>query len=304
MALWRSLLEAMRPRQWIKNLLVFAGIFYAGKLSDIPSLLRAVAAFLLFCAISGTIYIVNDILDLEQDRHHPKKRLRPIASGRLPLRVAGVAAIVVGVSALVLSFVLSIPFGFCALAYAFMMSAYSLRLKQVVILDILILSIGFVLRAYAGTLAVVVEATPWFLACVLFLALFISICKRRHELLLLNERAKDHRAVLRDYSPAFLDQMVSVSTAASLLSYTLWTVSTQTQAQIHPEFRGMIITVPFVVYGIFRYLFLVYHRSEGGAPEVMFLTDRSLLINTILWLAVVMILIYYHRLLEWLPIAG
>jgi hypothetical protein len=161
-------------------------------------------------------------------------------------------------------------------------------------------AIGFVLRAFAGTQAINVETTPWFLSCILFLALFIAICKRRHELLLLNERAQHHRAVLRDYSPAFLDQMISVSTAAALLSYALWAVAAQTR----PEFKGMVFTVPFVVYGIFRYLFLVYHRSEGGAPEMLFLTDRSLLINVILWLTVVMILVYHHRLIEWLPLAG
>jgi len=295
-----ALVTAMRPRQWIKNLLVFAGLVYAGKLTDAHSLLKVASAFLLFCVLSGVIYISNDILDLEQDRHHPKKRLRPIASGRLPVGVAWSAAVGLGLASLVLSFAVSTGFGFCALLYTLLMSAYSFGLKHVVILDILIVAIGFVLRALAGTQAVHLERiTPWFLACILFLALFIAICKRRHELLLLNERAIHHRAVLRDYSPAFLDQMISATTAATLLSYTLWAA-----AETRPEFRGMIFTVPFVVYGIFRYLFLVYHRSEGGAPEVMFLTDRSLLINTVLWLAVVMILIYSHRLLEWLPIVG
>jgi len=294
-----AVVSAMRPRQWVKNLLVFAGIVYAHKFTDPASLFKASAAFLLFCALSGVIYITNDIFDIEQDRHHPKKRLRPIASGRLPVRVAAAAAAAVGFASLVLSFFVSRPFGFCAVIYVVTMGAYSLRLKHVVILDILVVAMGFVLRAYAGTQAIPVETTPWFLSCILFLALFIAICKRRHELLLLNERAAYHRAVLRDYSPAFLDQMVSASTAAALLSYTLWAVM-----QTRPEFRGMIVTVPFVVYGIFRYLFLVYHRSEGGAPEVMFLTDRSLLINVILWLTVVMILIYRHRLIEWLPLAG
>lgn len=300
MAMMWAVVVTMRPRQWIKNLLVFAGIVYAHQLTNVASLLTVTAAFALFCALSGVIYITNDILDLEQDRHHPKKKLRPIASGQLPIRVAGIAALVIGVAGLALSFAISRRFGYCALLYLVLMSAYSLRLKQIVILDILVVAIGFVLRAYAGTQAIALETiTPWFLSCILFLALFIAICKRRHELLLLNERAIHHRAVLRDYSPAFLDQMIAASTAAALLSYALWAV-----AETRPEFRGMIITVPFVVYGIFRYLFLVYHRSEGGAPEMMFLTDRSLLINIVLWIAVVMILIYRHRLIEWLPIAG
>jgi len=300
MAVAWAFVAAMRPRQWIKNLLVFAGVVYAGQLTQFQVFLKVTLAFLLFCALSGVIYVINDIFDLEQDRHHPKKKLRPIASGRLPIRVAWVAAIIIGLTSLVLSFVVSKEFGFCALVYAVLMSAYSFGLKEIVILDILIVAIGFVLRAYAGTQAIhLAKITPWFLSCILFLALFIAICKRRHELLLLNEQAQHHRAVLRDYSPGFLDQMISATTAAALLSYTLWAV-----AETQPAFRGMILTVPFVVYGIFRYLFLVYHRSEGGAPEVMFLTDRSLLINTILWIAVVMILIYRHPLLEWLPIAG
>jgi len=294
-----ALVVAMRPRQWIKNFLVFAGIVYAGKLSHFPSLLKVTLAFFLFCALSGAIYVINDIFDVEQDRQHPRKRLRPIAAGRLSPRVAWFAATVMGAASLVLCFLLSTRFGFCALVYAVLMSAYSFGLKGVVILDILIVAIGFVVRALAGTQAILVETTPWFLSCILFLALFIAICKRRHELLLLNERAADHRAVLRDYSPAFLDQMISATTAAALLSYALWAV-----AQTRPEFRGMIFTVPFVVYGIFRYLFLVYHRSEGGAPEVMFLTDRSLLINMLLWFIVVMILVYRHSLVEWLPVAG
>jgi len=191
-----------------------------------------------------------------------------------------------------------VRFGGCALVYVTLTGAYSLGLKHVVILDLLILAIGFVLRAYAGTQAIQVETTPWFLSCILFLALFITICKRRHELLLLNDRAYHHRAVLREYSTAFLDQMVSASTSAALLSYALWAVM-----QPKPEFHGMILTVPFVVYGIFRYLYLVYHRSEGGAPEVMFLTDRSLLINILLWILAVMILIYQHDLVKWLPLA-
>lgn len=297
-----DVIVTMRPRQWIKNLLLFAGIFYAGKFGDPRSTLLVTAAFFLFCALSGTVYIINDILDIEQDRHHPLKRERPIASGRLPLRTAWFAAASIGTVAVILSFQVRTNFGWCAVAYIVLMIAYSLGLKRVVILDLLCLAIGFVLRAYAGTQAIAgVEATEWFLACILFLALFIAICKRRHELILLEERATDHRAVLRDYSAAFLDQMVAASTTAALLSYTLWTTAEQTRQKFG---HGMIVTVPFVLYGIFRYLYLVYHRSQGGAPELMFLTDRSLLLNVFLWFIVVLLLIYYHRLLEWLPVAA
>jgi len=295
-------LMAMRPRQWIKNLLVFAGIFYAGMFGELVPTLKVVAAFLLFCALSGVVYIVNDIFDLQQDRHHPRKRLRPIASGRLAVPLAWTAAIIIGLASLVLSFFISTNFGFCALTYVVLMTAYSFGLKQIVILDLMALSVGFVLRAYAGAQAIELsETTPWFLACILFLALFIAICKRRHELILLNERATDHRTVLSEYSTSLLDQIVAISTAASLLSYTLWTTAQQTREKFG---EGMIFTVPFVLYGILRYLYLVYHRSEGGAPEVMFLTDRPLLIDILLWFLVVIILIYDHRLLEWLPFVG
>lgn len=294
----RALLESMRPRQWIKNLLVFAGALYAEQIEQIGPFLKVSAAFALFCALSGVVYLVNDIFDLESDRHHPLKCKRPIASGRLPVETARIAAIGIAFVALFLSFLVSRRFAICAVVYLALMLGYSLAFKRVVILDLLILAIGFVLRAYAGTQAVGVEVTPWFLSCILFLALFVAICKRRHELLMLNEKATDHRAVLREYSPGFLDQMVAASTAAALLSYALWTTAPETEK----KFGGMFITVPFVVFGIFRYLYLVYHRSEGGAPELMFLTDRPLLLNIALWFVVVMILIYHPELVAWLPL--
>jgi 4-hydroxybenzoate polyprenyltransferase len=290
----------MRPRQWIKNLLVFAGLFYAGQFGAAEPTFRAVTAFLLFCALSGVVYVVNDIFDVEQDRNHPLKRLRPIASGQLSIPAAWVAAVIIGPGAVVLSFVLSIGFGLVALAYFSLMMAYSFGLKRIVIVDLLALAIGFVLRAFAGAVAVDVESTQWFLECILFLALFIAICKRRHELILLNDRAIEHRIVLREYSASFLDQMVSVSTAASILTYALWTTAPETQE----KFDGMILTVPLVIFAIFRYLYLVYHRSEGGAPEVMFLTDRPLLIDLILWFLVVMILVYRENFVAILSLAG
>jgi 4-hydroxybenzoate polyprenyltransferase len=294
----KALLEAVRPRQWIKNILVFAGMFYAGQFGRLDPSLRVTAAFALFCMLSGVAYLVNDIFDLEQDRIHPSKRLRPLASGRLTVHTAWGAATILGVLALGLSFLLSPAFGTCALAYFILMMSYSMALKHIVILDLLTLAIGFVLRALAGALAVGVLTTQWFLECVFFLALFIAICKRRHELVMLNEQATNHRAVLREYSERFLDQMVSASTAAAILSYALWATNPGTEQ----KFRGMVVTVPFVLYGIFRYLYLVYHKSEGGAPELLFLTDRGMLVNLLLWFLVVMLLIYYQKSAGWIPI--
>lgn len=291
----------MRPRQWIKNLLVFAAVFYGGKIGERESAFRAFAAFVLFCALSGVVYLVNDILDLEQDRLHPLKRLRPIASGRLSVNAAWSAAVLIAPTALLLSFALSRGFGQCAVAYFLLMFGYSFGLKRVVILDVLLLAIGFVLRAYAGAEAVEVATTKWFFECVLFLSLFVAICKRRHELVLLNNRAGEHRAVLKEYSSGFLDQMVAASTAGAILTYSLWAMDEETARKFGPH---MIITVPFVVYGIFRYLYLVYHRSEGGAPEMMFLTDRPLLIGIFLWAIVAIILVYYRDLLAWVPVPG
>jgi len=297
MATAKLLLETMRPRQWIKNLLVFAGIFYAGMIDKPVFLLKVTIAFAVFCALSGSVYIVNDIRDVEQDKRHPLKCRRPIASGRLATATAWRAAVSIAAVALVVAFVISTRFGLCAVAYIVLGLAYSFVLKSIVIVDLITLALGFVLRAYAGTQVVSVEVTPWFLECILFLALFIAICKRRHELVLLNEGATKHRKVLREYSVGFLDQMVSVATTAALLSYALWTTAPQTRE----KFDGMIVTVPFVLYGIFRYLYLVYYRKEGGAPEALILTDRSLLINIFLWFLVVLFLVYKQRITAWLP---
>lgn len=289
-----ALVRAMRPKQWTKNLLLFAGLIFSHNLDDSRRVLLASIGFLLFCALSGAIYLVNDIRDVDSDRRHPLKRNRPIASGALPLNSAWLAAAVIGLGVLAGSYAINPRFGLSATVYFILMLLYSLALKHVVILDLMVIAIGFVIRAIAGVEAIqfqgeVIPITPWFITCILFLALFIAICKRRHELVLLSTSAHQHRPVLEQYSKAFLDQLVSVTTAATVISYALYVTSS---AKDSPRHSYMLWTLPFVLYGVFRYLYLVYKREEGGSPEILLLQDPSLLINVVLWLLTVTIILY------------
>jgi 4-hydroxybenzoate polyprenyltransferase len=291
--LFSALLKSMRPKQWTKNFLLFAGVIFTGKLNDMSLLLRSVAGFFIFCALSGVVYIINDLKDIESDREHPKKKKRPIAAGKISEKTAFAFVFIIGIPALILSFILGLHFGFCAVGYVCLVVLYSIKLKHYVILDLMLVALGFVIRAVAGIEAIAIpgnvpEITPWFLACTLFLALFLAMCKRRHEIILLNDNAKNHRKVLEEYSPAFLDQMVSVTTSATIISYALWSI-TGKFAQYN-----MIYTLPFVIYGIFRYLYNVYLKEEGGAPEVILLKDRSLQIAILLWIITTVSLLYLH----------
>lgn len=282
----------MRPNQWTKNFLLFAGIIFSQNISNIPMLLHAISGFILFCLISSAVYIINDINDVEKDKAHPIKRFRPIPAGLISIKFAIILATFLAIISIALSFFINKSFGMYALVYFIMMVCYSIILKQVVILDILIIAIGFVIRASAGIEAIRylgqdVPISPWFIACTLFLALFIAICKRRHELFLLNNNAIEHRKVLEEYSPEFINQMVSVSTSATVISYALYTI---TGTKFGSE--KMVMTIPFVLYGVFRYLYLVYKKDEGGAPDVLIFKDKYLVINVLLWLITVCIILY------------
>ncbi len=294
MRLASATLRAMRPKQWTKNLLLFAGIIFSQHLGDPRRVVAALAGFLVFCGLSGVIYIVNDIRDADSDRKHPLKCRRPIASGDLPVPAAWSVAAVVGSVCLVAAWFLNPEFGVAATIYFVMMLAYSIRIKHVVILDLMTVALGFVVRAVAGVKAIElpgedIPITPWFKTCVLFLALFIVICKRRHEIILLAGSASHHRPVLEHYSRTFLDQMVSVATAATVISYSLY-VTLGVKAD-NPRHQYMVWTVLFVLYGVFRYLYLVYKREQGGAPESTFLQDPALLINVALWLITVSVIL-------------
>lgn len=284
-AVWLSL----RPRQWVKNLFVLAGVIFSQNLFT-PLLLPALAAFALFCALSGGVYLINDVADYDKDRLHPAKRHRPVASGTLP-RMAALwtgAGIILG--SLALAFLLSGAFGWVAAGYVVLLVAYSAGLKRVVIVDALTVAVGFVLRAIAGAVVIDVEISGWLLICTILLALFLALGKRRHELLTLEEEAAAHRPILADYSAGLLDQMIAVVTASTVTAYALYTMSAETVAKFHT--RLLPLTLPFVLYGIFRYLYLLHRRRLGGNPSELFLSDRALLGNTLLWMLAILLLIY------------
>jgi 4-hydroxybenzoate polyprenyltransferase len=283
--LWRSL----RPNQWTKNLLVFAGLIFGLRLTDATAASRAGAAFLIFCALSSVVYLVNDVRDREADRLHPLKSRRPIASGALAPRTAIGAAIVLAGVSVAAAFWLDREFGIVSVLYLGLLVLYSLSLKHVVILDALTLSGGFVLRALAGAVVIDVLFSHWLLLLTFLGALFIAFSKRRAELVTLDD-AKGHRRILAEYSPYLLDQMISVVTASTLLAYAFYTISPDTVAKFGTD--HLLWTVPFPLYGIFRYLYLVHQREGGGNPSELLVTDRPLLLCGALWGAAVILIVY------------
>jgi 4-hydroxybenzoate polyprenyltransferase len=287
-----SLLISLRPEQWTKNLVVFAGLLFGQRLFE-PSgrpLVAALAAFAIFCALSGVVYLVNDVADRESDRRHPAKSHRPIASGALSPGAALVGAAIIGGGAIALAFWLDKAFAAVAVTYLALQTAYSWRLKHVVILDVLTIAIGFVLRAVAGAVVVGVAIGHWLLMCTLLLALFLALSKRRHELVLLAGGAVEHRRILGEYSPYLLDQMIGVVTASTLVAYVISTISPETVQTYGTDRLGL--TIPFPLYGIFRYLYLVHLKEGGGSPTSMLINDRPLLICVALWAAAVVVIVY------------
>ena len=285
-----ALLESMRPRQWTKNLFVFPAIVFAQRLSDKGDVVWTLAAFVIFCFLSSSVYIVNDIADAEHDRQHPTKRNRPIASGRLPVGVALAFSMLLAAFSIALAFNINRQFVLYASLYLGLNLLYSFSLKHIVILDVIMVAIFFVLRAVAGAAAINVEISHWLLICTFLLALFIAMSKRRHELVLLEENASAHRASLTEYSPYLLDQMIAVVTASTVMGYTLYTVDQDTVAKFGTD--HLVYTVPFVVFGIFRYLYLIHQKGEGGDPDRIVVSDRPFLINFLLWAVVVALAIY------------
>jgi 4-hydroxybenzoate polyprenyltransferase len=285
-----NLVLSLRPEQWTKNLLIFAGLIFGQRLLDGSAVLTSIAAFAVFCALSGVVYLVNDVADREADRQHPLKRHRPIASGAVPIRVALVTAAALTAVALAAAFRLRFEFGVVATAYVVLLGMYSGPLKHVVIIDVLTIAIGFALRAAAGALVLGVTIGPWLLIDTVLLALFLALSKRRHELVLLGDGAPHHRRILAQYSPYLLDQMISVVTASTLIAYTVFTLSAETAQRLGTPFLGF--TVPFVLYGIFRYLYLVHQKRGGDSPAEMLLTDRPLLVCVALWAGTVVLLMY------------
>jgi 4-hydroxybenzoate polyprenyltransferase len=275
-------LKLFRVKQWTKNGLLFAGIIFTRQLHVLPLLLKVVAGVGVFCLLSSALYICNDIMDLEQDRNHPRKKFRPLASGALSVPIAMTAAVLLGIVALGTAFLLGLHFFLAAVAYAGLTLAYSLYLKRIALIDVMTIAAGFVLRAVAGALVISVPISPWLLVCTLLLALFLALTKRRQELQ--QNGSTGTRRVLEIYTIAFLDQAITIVTAAALTGYFLYTFSAHTQ--------WLMLTIPFVLYGIFRYLLLAHGQGVGEEPEEVLLRDGPFIANIILWLIACGIIMY------------
>lgn len=282
------LLKTMRPKQWIKNFVIFAPLVFDVKLTQLRYLLPTIAGFILLCLISGAVYLINDVADIENDRRHPVKRRRPLASGELSVGLALATAVLITLVSLPAGFLLHPLFGAILIAYFLLHLAYSFWLKHVVIIDVMVIAAGFLLRVAAGVPLVEAERfSPWLYICMMLLALLIGFGKRRHELVLLEENANAHRKSLEDYNLPLLDHVISIVTASTIVSYAFYTFS----APNLPANHTMMLTIPFVLYGIFRYLYLVHVRGMGGAPEEIALSDRPLQVTFLLWgLSVVLVL--------------
>lgn len=275
------ILESMRPKQWTKNALLFAGILFSQNFLVLSMLTRVLCAFFVFCVLSGAVYLFNDLLDVKRDRSHPVKSQRPLASGRLPVSWAVYALVISLLVSLGMAYGLGLPFFGVAAGYLALQVAYSLHLKHVVILDIICIAAGFVLRALAGAVVIDVAISSWLIICTILLSLFLGMSKRRHELEMLEDDAQAHRKVLDEYSTYLLDQMIAVVTASTVVCYALYTMSTETIAKFGT--RNLVFTVPFVLYGILRYLYLIHKRGQGGNPENILVSDKPLLFNIFLW---------------------
>jgi len=278
-----ELFKALRPQQWIKNLFIFAPLIFSQNIFNRPLVVTTLLAFAAFCLVTSAIYLFNDLRDIEEDRLHPVKSRRPLAAGRLKKGTAIVAMAVLGPAGLLIAAAINLNFLLMTVAYVALQVAYSLWLKHVVILDVFVVAAGFLIRVVAGGLAIRVFLSSWLLICTTLLSLFLAMGKRRHELIILEQDAASHRPILREYNIYLLDQMISVVTASTLLAYCLYTISEETVAKFGT--RNLIFTVPFVLYGIFRYLYLIHQKSEGGTPETLILKDKPLLVDLFLWVA-------------------
>jgi 4-hydroxybenzoate polyprenyltransferase len=289
------MIVALRPDQWIKNLVLFAGLIFAGGLGDRELMLLALSGFAVFCLVSGAAYVLNDLVDIRSDREHPEKRERPLASGALPPVPAAVVAAGAVIAALLWAYSIYVGFGHAVLAYLLLNVLYSLFVRRMVILDVMAIALGFVLRA-VGSVEVLkgaapgTELSPWLLVCTFFLALFLGLGKRRHEVVALGRAAGEHRPTLAHYSPTLVDALIGVVTASTVVSYAIYTIWPGTVEKVGDA--GLVYTVPFVVYGIFRYLYLMFAEGAGGKPSRALVRDVPLAVNTVLWVGTVVVLIY------------
>ena len=279
----KDLVISMRPKQWYKNLILFVGIVFSRILFDFSMWFNVISAFIIFCMLSGGDYVINDILDAERDKMHPTKRKRPIASGGLKKSHAILFASLLIILALSWSYLINSLFFIVSVMFFFLHNAYTLFLKHIILVDVLTISTNFVIRAIAGCLAISVLISPWLIICAFLLALFLALGKRRHELILLGEEAKGHRKILEEYSTEMLDQMICITSGALIISYSLYTFLADNSY--------MMLTIPFAIYGLFRYLFLVHAKNFGGETEMIF-KDKGMLLSMILWAVLVVVILY------------
>ena len=284
------ILASMRPKQWIKNILVFVALIFSKNVFNIEMLAATAGAFIVFCFVSSSIYILNDLFDIEKDRKHPVKRQRPLASGELSPLLAKVIALTVLGGSLIASFLINLTFSITVIGYVVLQICYFKFAKEIVILDVFFIASGFFLRVIAGAKAIEVPISSWLLICTIFVSLFLGFGKRRHEILLLGADAANHRKALAEYNLTLLDQMVSIVTAGTVISYSLYTLSPETVAKFHTE--KLWLTIPIVLYGVFRYLYIIYKSGKGGHPELVFFQDRHILASILLYILVVSLIIY------------
>ncbi len=284
------LLYEVRPRQWIKNAFLFAPIIFAEKMTDSWCLIRIIVAVVSFCLISSATYLYNDICDKERDRNHPVKKMRPIASGELGIVTAAIFGVILAAIGFLCAAWIDGSFFWTAATYGALQIGYSIILKKIVLLDLFSVAAGFVLRVSAGAFAINVPASVWLLLCTMLLALFLALAKRRHEYVLLGDEAVQHRATLVQYHPALLDQMIGIVTSAIVISYAMYTMAPESIARVGGP--DLLYTVPFVLYGLFRYLFLIHNQQAGGEPEKTLLSDWPLIINGLAYGITVIIMLY------------
>ena len=286
----KYVLLSMRPEQWIKNFFVFTALLFSKNLLNPSKGIEAIIGFTIFCMITGCAYMINDLVDLEKDKLHPVKSRRPLASGKLKKDTAVKIIVLVCLASLFFAFYINVFFGVVVLAYFLLNVGYSIYLTNIVIIDVLSIAAGFVLRVLGGAAIISVVASQWLILCTILLSLFLGFSKRRHELILLEGSATSHRKVLEHYSPYFLDQMIAVVTASTLICYALYTMSKDTVEKLGTS--KLIYTIPFVLYGIFRYLYLVHQKEEGASPTEIMFADKPMIIDICLWVISSVVFIY------------
>ena len=287
----RDIVISMRPRQWIKNSFVFAALVFSRQFMDGEKILISIAVFILFSLLSGSVYLVNDVLDREADRGHEKKSCRPIAAGRVPPALAITAAVISSLVALFGAFLINPDLILISLGYLILITAYSLILKRIVIVDVVVIAFGFILRVLAGGVAIGVPVSEWLFICTFLLSLFLALSKRRHELMLVETETGEHRKTLSEYTDHLLDQMIAVVTSATLIAYSLYTLAPRTRLEVSPR---LYYTIPLVLYGIFRYLYLIHRKDAGGEPGRTLFSDRALLVDVLIWvLSIILILRFF-----------